>query len=356
MRIFGKKFNRAGTSPGTLVPHAGPAEPASFRVLRYSSDDLQEEELTSVADVLPFFDLPGLVWVDVAGLRDVPALEQLGERLGLHPLALEDVLHDGQRPKVQDYEGHAFVLLRQLRLRAGHLESEQVSLFFGEGFVLTIQATHRDDWEPVRQRLRSGRTRIRSSGADYLAYALVDAIVDSFFPLLEEYGDRIEEIQKELLDRPYRGVLEEVHDITRELILVRRAAWPHREVASSLERSESGLVDEGTRVFLRDCYDHTVQILDILESYRDLARGLMDLYLSTVSNRMNEVMKVLTIMASIFIPLTFLAGVYGMNFDPDASPFNMPELRWRWGYPAFWVVIVAMAAGMVAFFKRRNWW
>jgi magnesium transporter len=356
MKLFGRKFNQAGSAPGTLAVTEGTAENASFRVLRYTLDELDEREPASAAEILPLLDLPGLVWVDVVGLFDVPALETLGERLGLHSLALEDVLHAGQRPKVEDFEGHAFVVLKQLRLREGHLQSEQVSLFFGESFVLTIQETPQDDWEPVRQRIRAGRQRIRGGGADYLAYALIDAIIDSFFPLLEDYGDRIEELQEALLDRPDQGALEQIHGITRELILVRRAAWPHREVANSLERSESGLVKENTRVFLRDCYDHTVQILDILESYRDLARGLMDLYLSTVSNRMNEVMKVLTIMASIFIPLTFLAGIYGMNFDPDAGPWNMPELRWSWGYPAFWVVILGMGAGMVVFFKRRNWW
>ena len=180
-------------------------------------------------------------------------------------------------------------------------------------------------------------------------------MIDSFFPLLEEYGERLEALQEELLEEPDQGALQRIHQINRELILIRRAAWPHRDVANALERSESGLVKKGTRVFLRDCYDHTVQILDIVESYRDLARGLMDLYLSSVSNRMNEVMKVLTIMASIFIPLTFLAGIYGMNFDPQASPWNMPELTWRWGYPAFWATILILGAGMLWLFRRKKW-
>ena len=356
MQIFGKKFSRPGSAPGTLVVAEGKAETARIRVMHYTAETLEERQLGSVEAVLPFFDRPGTLWVDIVGLRDVPTLEKLGERLGLHSLALEDVVNAGQRPKVDDYESHVFVVLKQLRHRGGRLESEQVSMFFGSGFVVTVQASPLDDWEPVRGRIRGGRKRIRGAGGDYLAYALVDAVIDSFFPLLEEYGDRIEDLQKDLLNEPAEDALEKIHEINRELILVRRSAWPHRDVANALERSESALIRKGTRVFLRDCYDHTMQILDIVESYRDLARGLMDLYLSSVSNRMNEVMKVLTIMASIFIPLTFLAGIYGMNFDPEAGPWNMPELRWAWGYPAFWGVIVLMGVGMVAYFKRKNWW
>ena len=356
MSLFGTRFGRPGSAPGSLAGAEGATGESRIRVMHYTGEALEEKEAVAVEEVLPYFARAGVVWADVAGLDDVAALEKLGQTLGLHPLALEDVLNVGQRPKVDDYEGHAFVVLRQLRLQEGRLDSEQVSLFFGQHFVLTIQASPLDDWQPVRERIRGGRPRIRNGGADYLAYALVDAVIDSFFPLLEQYGDRIEDLQAELLERPDQAALRRIHEINRELILVRRAAWPHREVANALERSESGLVKKATRVFLRDCYDHTVQILDILESYRDLARGLMDLYLSTVSNRMNEVMKVLTIMASVFIPLTFLAGIYGMNFDREAGPLNMPELGWAWGYPTFWAVILLLGAGMVALFKRKKWW
>ena len=356
MQIFGRRFSQPGSAPGLLAAAEGPAETARVRVIHYTAEALEERELTSVEELLPYLDRDGVVWADVVGLGDLDALERLGTRLSLHPLALEDVVNAGQRPKVDDYDDHLFVVVKQLRLAAGRLQSEQVSLFLGDGLVVTLQASPQDDWEPVRERIRAGRRRIRGGGADYLAYALIDAIIDSYFPLLEEYGNRIEELQEELLGEPGEQILAKIHAINQELILVRRAAWPQREVAGALERSESALIRKGTRVFLRDCYDHTVQILDILESYRDLARGLMDLYLSTVSNRMNEVMKVLTIMASIFIPLTFLAGIYGMNFDPEAGPWNMPELRWAWGYRAFWVAIVLMGAGMVFYFKRKKWW
>jgi magnesium transporter len=356
MKFFGKRFSQPGSAPGTLVAREGGAREVRIRVMHYTVEQLEEKDFASAEEALPFVDRAGVVWIDVCGLSDVPTLERLGEKLGLHSLALEDVLHAGQRPKVDLYDDHAFVVLKQVRLSNVHLDFEQVSMFLGDGYVLTLQDSPQDDWEPVRQRLRSGRARIRSSGADYLAYALLDAVIDSYFPLLEQFGDRIEDLQQVLLDQPDQEALESIHAINRELILIRRAAWPHREVVNTLERSEFDLVKKGTRIFLRDCYDHTVQILDILESYRDLARGLMDLYLSTVSNRMNEVMKVLTIMASIFIPLTFLAGIYGMNFDPAAGPLSMPELGWAWGYPAFWVTILLLGAGMTILFKRKKWW
>ena len=356
MQIFGRRFSRPGSAPGLPAAAEGPVEKARIRVMHYTAEELDEREVATIEDLLPLFDVHGVVWADIVGLGDLRALETLGDHLSLHALALEDVVNAGQRPKMDDYEDHLFLVLKQLRLRAGRLESEQVSLFLGPGFVVTLQASPQDDWRPVRERIRAGRKRIRGGGADYLAYALIDATIDSCFPLLEEYGDHIEELQAELLAEPGQDILGKIHAINQQLILVRRAAWPQREVASALERSESALIRKPTRPFLRDCYDHTVQILDILESYRDLARGLMDLYLSTVSNRMNEVMKVLTVMASIFIPLTFLAGIYGMNFDPEAGPLNMPELGWKWGYPAFWVTIIVMGGGMVYLFRRKNWW
>ncbi|MDH3254314.1 MAG: magnesium/cobalt transporter CorA [Acidobacteriota bacterium] len=356
MRLFGKRFAQPGTSPGRLTKHEGVAPDGRISLIHFTAETLEERVVEAVSEALSYVDQPGVTWIDVVGLADIGTLERLGERLGLHSLALEDVLHTGQRPKVQDYEANTFVVLKHLHFSSGRLDSEQVSLFLGKSFVLTIQEEAGDDWEAIRARLRSGAGKIRKSGSDYLAYALIDAVIDQFFPILEEYGERIESLQRVLLDESGQDELKRIHEINHDLVLLRRAAWPHREVANSLERSESGLVRKETRVFLRDCYDHTIQILDILESYRDLARGLMDLHLSMVSNRMNQVMKVLTVMASIFIPLTFLAGIYGMNFDPDASPFNMPELRSYWGYPVFWLAMILIGSGMLFLFKRKNWW
>lgn len=356
MNLYGKRSATPGSAPGLLVPRSVAGGKVLLRLMHYSGDSLEERSVDSVGEALDFVDRDGVTWIDIVGSPDVATLERLGERLRIHSLALEDVMNSGQRPKVEHHEGHIFVVLKQIHLDGANLEAEQVSMFFGDGFLVTVQETEVDDWESVRARIRGGRVRIRSSGSDYLAYALVDAIIDSFFPVLEEYGDRIEVLQEELLLGADDDVLQRIHGINRDLIMLRRSAWPHREVANSLERSEPPLVQQETRIFLRDCYDHTVQTLDILESYRDLARGLMDLYLSMVSNRMNEVMKVLTIMASIFIPMTFLAGIYGMNFNTEASPLNMPELDWHYAYPTFWAVMILMGGGMAFYFKRKNWW
>ncbi len=345
-----------GTAPGILTaPAERRVESITIKVIDYNAERYEEAEVATVDETLAHLDRDDSVtWVDITGVHDVEMLAAMGEHLGLHPLALEDVVNTHQRPKLEDYGSHNYVVLRLPRLE-GELSSEQYSLFLGRGWVLTFQETAGDPFEAVRDRLRRGRVRIRGAGSDYLAYALIDAVVDAFFPLLEQYGERIETLEDELLDRPERSALQRVHDIKGDLLEIRRATWPLREVINGFERQEVDLISDQTRLFLRDCYDHTVQIMDIVETYRDLSSALTDLYLSSVSNRMNEVMKVLTVIASIFIPLTFLAGIYGMNFNPEVSRYNMPELNWAWGYPVFWVVIVGLAGFMVWLFRRRGW-
>jgi magnesium transporter len=290
----------------------------------------------------------------VAGTHEIEGLQALGARFGLHPLTLEDVVNSGQRPKLENYDDHLFIVMRVIHSAAA-VAGEQVSMYLGRSWVLTFEEIPEDAFDLVRERLRRGKGQIRSAGADYLAYSIVDAAVDHFFPVLETLGERIEALEEELVEDPDRRTLEKIHQLKRELLLIRRAAWPQREVISSLGRQESDLVHRETRVFLRDCYDHTIQIMDIVETYRDLASGMMDLYLSSVSHRTNEVMKVLTVIASIFIPLTFIAGIYGMNFNTKASPLNMPELNWYWGYPALWLVVIGLAAGMIVYFRRKRW-
>jgi magnesium transporter len=345
-----------GSPPGTLgAPAERRVETVTFRVMDYQADRLEEAAVAAVEELDGYLQRSDSVtWIDVVGLHDVALLSALGDKLCLHPLALEDVVNSHQRPKLEDYGEHSFVVLRLLRRQEG-LASEQVSLFLGPGWVLTFQETPQDPFEPVRERLRRGRQRIRGSGSDYLAYALMDSLVDSFFPLLEHYGEQIEELEGELLARPERRSLERVHEIKKDLLEIRRATWPLREVINGFERQDISLVGEQTRLFLRDCYDHTIQLIDIVETYRDMAGALTDLYLSSLSHRMNEVMKILTVIASIFIPLTFLAGIYGMNFNPEASPWNMPELNWRWGYPVFWVAILALGGGLLWLFRRKDW-
>jgi len=352
---FGKRFAKPGTAPGTLSAHdVRRVEEVSVSVMAYGEDRVVEWQGSSVEEALGRCGDYPVCWIDVVGLHDVAVLERLGERFGLHQLALEDVLNVGQRPKVEAFEDHLFVVMRLIHPGA-ELESEQISIFLGQGFLLTFQEIPGDVFDGVRDRIRHGQGRIRRSGADYLAYAVIDSLVDHFFPVLEELGSRLEDLEEEVIEDPDRETVGEIHRARKDLLVLRRAAWPEREVVSTLERQETPLIGRETRVFLRDCYDHAVQILDMVETYRDLATSLLDLYLSTVSNRMNEVMKVLTVLASIFIPLTFLAGIYGMNFDTEASPWNMPELHWEWGYPAFWVVSAVLAGVLLILFKRKDW-
>jgi magnesium transporter len=353
---FGKRFSQPGTSPGTLRPHdVRRVEEVSLAVMEYGPERIAEWRAGSVEEALGRRSGQAVTWIDVVGLHDAEVLRRLGDHFGLHPLALEDVLNSGQRPKVEAYPDHLFVVMRLMHGKAEGLESEQLSLFLGQDFLLTFQEIPEDVFDTVRDRIRQSLGRIRRMGPDYLAYALIDSVVDHFFPVLEELGARLEALEEEVIEDPDRKTVGKIHTARKDLLVLRRAAWPEREVVSALERQESPLIGQETRVFLRDCYDHTVQILDMVETYRDLATSLLDLYLSTVSNRMNEVMKVLTVLASIFIPLTFLAGVYGMNFDREASPWNMPELGWYWGYPLFWVACLVLAGGLLVLFRRKDW-
>lgn len=352
---FGKRFSKPGTAPGTLsAPEVHRVAEISISVMEYDEERVDEWRAASLEDALSRRDGRGVTWIDIVGLHDLDLLRELGRVFGLHPLALEDVLNTGQRPKVEAHEDHLFVVMRHIH-SGSELESEQISLFVGEGFLLSLQEIPGDVFDGVRDRIRHGLGRIRRSGSDYLAYALIDSLVDNFFPVLEELGARLEVLEEDVIEDPDEETVRGIHAARKDLLALRRIAWPEREVVNTLERQELPGIGRETRVFLRDCYDHAVQILDILETYRDLATSLLDLYLSTVSNRMNEVMKVLTVLATIFIPLTFLAGIYGMNFDPKVSPWNMPELEWAWGYPAFWVVSIVLAGGLLLLFKRKDW-
>ena len=354
---IGKRYHPPGTAPGTLrAPDTPPAGPIRVTVIDYGPDHLDEKEIESVEELAPYRDSPTVTWINVEGLHDVPFLEGLGKLFGFHPLALEDVLNCGQRPKLEDYGDYHFLVLKSLLLEEDGLQVEQISFFLSGNYIITLQEVPGDSFERVRERIRQDKGgQIRKLGPDYLMYALVDALMDEFFPVLERYGERIEELEDEVVLRPSPATLSQVHRIKRDLLELRRTAWPEREVLSSLQREEAHLVRPETRVFLRDCYDHAVQVIDMIETYRDLATGMLDVYLSSTSNRLNEVMKVLTIISTIFIPLNFIAGVYGMNFDRQASPLNMPELGWYYGYPAV-LTLMAIAGGLMAlYFKRKGW-
>jgi magnesium transporter len=348
------RFDRPGTAPGTL--REDPAHgrtPLSIRRFRYSPGHCDEDHPSGIEQALAGIQEDAVTWIDVVGL-DAAFLHDLGDRLKLHPLTLEDVFNTWQRPKLESYDDYLFVVMKLLRL-APSLEAEQLSMFVGPHWVVTIQETDCPPLDPVRARVRAGKGRIRQLGPDYLAYAILDTLVDNFFPLLEQYSDRLEDLETALVEHPDPTVLNQLHDLKKELLLVRRAAWPQREVVNAMIRSEASLVGAETKIFLRDGYDHAVQILDIVETYRDVANGLTDLYLTSISIRTNDVMRVLTVMSSIFIPLTFIAGVYGMNFDPGTSPLNMPELHWYWGYPVAIGLMVLVGGALLIYFKRRGW-
>jgi magnesium transporter len=348
-----KRWLPPGTQPGTLVAHveAG-AEPAQIHLFSYGPDRCEErvlrpEEISSL--VVPE---NGVLWLDIWGLSDPGIVKAVGDRFGFHPLALEDVLNIPQRPKVDRYENNLLVILREVSYP---VETEQVSMFLADRLVVTFQERPGDPFEPIRDRLRKGLGKARSLGADYLLYALCDAVVDSIFPTLEKLGEEVENLEETVISTPAPETLREIRGVKKQLLEVRRAIWPARDAMSELLREDSPLIRPDTHVFLRDCYDHTIQVMDMLETYREMAASLVDEYISSVSNRMNEIMKVLTIMATIFIPLTFIAGVYGMNFDREKSPFNMPELGWRYGYPAALIVMAVVAVGMLYYFRKKRW-
>jgi len=347
-----RRSKKAGLPPGTLV-YTGEQriEAVRITVIDYDEQRVQEKHVPSIEECLPLLVAPTMTWVNIDGLHDVNVIEKLGTAFDLHPLLLEDILSTAQRPKFEDYEKSIFLVLKMLRFGDDHqvVETEQVSLIVGPNFVLSFQERVGDVFDSVRDRIRSGKGRIRKLGADYLAYSLLDAIVDSYFLVLEKLGERIEGLEEELVSDPGQKTLRHIHGLKREMITLRRSIWPLRELVGGLQRSESPLVAESTRVYLRDVYDHTVQIIDTIESFRDMVSGMLDIYLSSVSNRMNAVMKVLTIIATLFIPLTFIAGVYGMNFE------HMPELKWRYSYAVVWAVMIGVASIMLAYFRRKKW-
>jgi magnesium transporter len=345
-----------GAPPGTLVVAHG--ERPHIRIMDYSATQLVEHDVISPDEIITYLtdDLPSTTWIDVRGIGDAAIFERLGAILGLHPLALEDVVNAPQRPKTDVYAKQQIVIARMVRLdEGGSVCTEQLGMIFGDRFVLTVQESDDADvLDVVRARLRGGKGRIRIGGSDYLAYALLDAVIDGFYPVLDALGERLEDLELEATD-VRRPMSRPIHAIKRELLTARRAIWPQRDMLSSLLRDESPHISHETRVYLRDTYDHAVQVMDMVETFREIASGLMDLYLSSVSNRMNEIMKVLTILSTIFLPMTFIAGVYGMNFDTSVSPTSMPELHWRHGYLAALGLMAASAIGLLVYYRRKGW-
>lgn len=343
---------KIGTPPGTLIAPPG-AHPTTVRVIDYVGDELVERDVSSVEELRAHVESDSVSWIDVVGLANVELVEELGEMLGVGRMVLEDVLNVSQRPKLEHHDTYAYFVSRFVRPGEG-LQLEQLSLAFGKQFVVTFQEAPGDCFEAVRERLRQGRKRIRTLGCDYLAYALIDVVIDSYFPVVEGYREYLEEIEDEIVAGKQHGVMGRIHEAKRELRALRRVVWPTTEAVHALMDPELSLVEAETRVYLADCWDHARRLQDSIEGNRELSTDLVDVHLSQQGHRMNEVMKVLTIFAAIFIPLTFIAGIYGMNFD-TASPWNMPELGWAYGYPAALGVMGVVGVALFLYFVRKGW-
>jgi magnesium transporter len=347
----GRPSRKIGMSAGSLV-HVGRrfAEDIQVDVHWFSGDQIEQGTVLDVAELASYRDRGGVLWVDVNGIHDADIIGRIGQVFGLHPLLLEDVLNANQRPKLEDHGEHLFLVLRMLLAGADHtIEMEQVSVVLGTTYVITFQERSRDTFDPVRRRLADATSRLRQQGADFAAYALVDTIVDNYFAVLEGVGDRIEDLEDVVIESPDRDTLTAIYEVKQTLAELRRSVWPLRDALGSLARGDSPRVSPGTLPYLRDVADHAIRTLDTIETYRDTTATLIDMYMSSSSHRLNEVMRVLTVIATIFIPLTFIVGIYGMNFT------HMPELGWRWGYPAIWGVMGATVVGLIAFFRRRGW-
>ncbi len=356
-QIFKIRTKKGGLPPGTLI-HVGESkvEEVKITVLDYDIDQYREFEVEDIDQCIPLKDTLSITWIDLVGVHRLDIIEKIGSCFGIHPLVLEDIVHTEQRPKMEDFEDYVFIVLKMLSTEENEdgedgedIRSEQVSLIVGKCFVISFQETKGDVFDPVRDRIRKSKGKIRGKGADYLAYALIDAIVDHYFFVLEDVGEDLEILEEELMNDPTTETSQRIHELKRDMIFLRKSVWPLREVISALVRGESQLFEESTGIYLRDVYDHTIQVIDTVETFRDMLSGMLDIYLSSISNKMNEVMKVLTIIATIFIPLTLVAGIYGMNFD------YMPELHWHWSYPAVMIFMFIMGALMAMYFRKKRW-
>jgi magnesium transporter len=362
--MFTKRHGPPGSSPATLTPHLvdGESRKPAIHIIEYDRAHLEEREVGDVGELAETIDPGRVTWINIDGLGDVEALKLLGERFNLHPLALEDVLNTGQRPKIEQTADSIFICAQMVyQDQARIFQVEQVSLFLGRDFLITVQEEGKYDvFDPVRARIRSGRGMIRKSGADYLAYALLDSIIDHYYPVLDDLGGKIEDLEDKLLEKPSRGMVFTLHEYRRSLTQMRRLVWPLRDVVNGLLHDGTSFVATPTKVFLRDCYDHTVQLMDLVESYKELTTGLTELYHSSVGLRTNEIMRVLTVITSIFIPLTFVVGVYGMNFAAEAAdgrklPLNMPELYSPYGYAGVMAFMGIIAIAQLVLFRKMKW-
>ncbi|WP_339911079.1 magnesium/cobalt transporter CorA [Symmachiella dynata] len=347
--LFKKRHPDVGARPGTLVISEDASQP-KIHVMHFTPDELKEEDVTDTEQLRAAYDPNTTTWVDVQGFGDEKMIRRIAEKFAIHPLAIEDIINVPQRPKAETYDDQILIIVRMVNsIGQAEIDIEQVSIVLGKNYVLTFQERYGDVLDPVRRRIRSGKGRIRTEGPDYVAYAIFDTIVDAYYPVLEEIGNYLEDLEITVVENPTPRLLKYLNQVKNRLINLRRAIWPQRQVANSLARDEHPLIDPNVRIYLRDTYDHCVQSAEVVEMYREMVTGLMNMYLASVANRQNEIMKVLTITAAIFIPLTFMAGIYGMNFE------YMPELHVPWAYPVIWTTMFFVAGGMLFYFYRKGW-
>jgi len=351
-KLVKKKSKKVGLPPGSIV-HIGNkrAEKTKITIVDYNEEQFQEKEVKTVKECCPYKEKPTITWINIDGVHEEKIIEELGKIYNFHPLILEDIVDTDQRPKIKDFGDYIFIILKMhyYDKENNEIKIEQVSLIFGKNYVISFQEREGDVFDSIRERIRNNIGRIRKARADYLIYALMDAIIDNYFTILEKLGEETEDLEAKVIKDPVPANLQIIYKLKSELIFLRKSVWPLREVISILEKGESVLIDKSTNIYLRDIYGHTIQVMDTVETLRDVISGTLDVYLSSVSNKMNEIMKVLTIIATIFIPLTFIAGVYGMNFQ------YMPELKWVWAYPLILSVMLIIGIVMVIFFKKRKW-
>ena len=348
-KLFAKKHTPVGARPGTLVISEAAQKP-SIRIIRFTTDNHFDDNVETIEQMRTHLAKDGVIWIDVQGLGDETLIRQIADEFEIHMLALEDVVNVPQRPKTEAFEKHQLYISRMVSVDENHqLDVEQVSLFFGTNFVLTFQERFGDVLDPVRNRIRSKKGILRSRGADYLAYSIIDTIIDGYYPVLEQYGEHLEDLEARVVANATSSMLDRINKIKRNLLVLRRGIWPQRDAINILIRDDCPFINDETRMFLRDCYDHCIQVADVLETFRETAGSLLSTYLSAIGNKQNEVMRMLTIMASIFIPLTFMAGIYGMNFE------KMPELKKDFAYPTLLIAMFITAVGMLLYFKRLGW-
>ena len=357
-RILKNRTKKTGSAPGTAV-YIGDTrtEPVTIEVITYDPEHYEEKTVDSVDQCAAYTGRPGVTWININGIHQPELIEKAGNLFAIHPLTTEDILNTTQRPKLDIFDDSLFMTIRMntYNKETKEVENEQVSFILGASYLLTFQVKKGDTFDAVRRRLQENKGRIRKQGPDYLAYALLDSVIDNYFLVLEEIGEEIEQLEEELTGSQTREILHKIHFLKKELMLLRKSVWPLREVISRLQRGELDLISQSITLYINDLYDHTIQIIDTVETYRDMVSGMLEIYLSSISNRMNEIMKVLTMFAAVFIPMTLIAGIYGMNFNSEKSPLNMPELSWHYGYPFALGLMFALGTGIIVVFKRKKW-